>query len=281
MTLSASGSAVGLPFGEMGNSEVGHLNIGAGRVYYQSLPRINHDIATGDFFKNTAFKEAIEHVKKQKSNIHLLGLVSSGNVHASIDHLFALLKLCKENQLEKQVFVHAILDGRDTPYNSAQEFINRLQKEMRTLKTGKLASLIGRFYAMDRDNRWDRTEKAYRTLTEGAGEHRTTDPLFGIEESYNKENYDEEFIPTVITNKKGKPLGTIKEGDAVIFFNFRPDRARQLTESFVIPGFNKFKRSYLRNLFFVTLTEYENNFPHLLTKYFQDKNTEKQFHGEI
>jgi 2,3-bisphosphoglycerate-independent phosphoglycerate mutase len=260
MTLSASGSAVGLPFGEMGNSEVGHLNIGAGRVYYQSLPLINHDISTGIFFKNNVFQKAVEHVKKNNSKLHLMGLASSGNVHASIDHLLALLQLAKDAGLSKEVVVQAILDGRDTPYNSAPTFIDRLQKEMKRLKVGRIGSLMGRYYAMDRDNRWDRIEKAYRALTDGICEEPGDDPLAVIKKSYEKEIYDEEFVPTVI-KKARTPNSTIEENDAVIFFNFRPDRARQLTEAFVIPGFNKFKRTYLKNLFFVTMTEYEKNLP--------------------
>ncbi len=260
MTLSASGSAVGLPFGEMGNSEVGHLNIGAGRVYYQSLPLINHDISTGVFFKNNVFQKAVEHVKKNNSKLHLLGLTSSGNVHASIDHLLALLQFAKDAGLSKEVVVQAILDGRDTPYNSAATFVDRLQKEMKRLKVGRIGSLMGRYYAMDRDNRWDRVEKAYRALADDISETTEEDPLVAIKKSYEKEIYDEEFVPTII--KKARTANSfIQENDAVIFFNFRPDRARQLTEAFVIPGFNKFKRTYLKNLFFATMTEYEKNLP--------------------
>jgi 2,3-bisphosphoglycerate-independent phosphoglycerate mutase len=260
MTLAASGTEVGLSFGEMGNSEVGHLNIGAGRVYYQSLPRINHEISTGDFFNNTALQDAIAHVKKNKSKLHLVGLVSSGNIHASNEHLYALLKLCKDARLSKQVFVHGILDGRDTPYNSGEKFVEALEDEMKKLKVGALATLTGRYYAMDRDNRWDRTEAAYRAIVEGKADRRAATAHKAIQESYDKENYDEEFIPTVV-GKGIAPTTTVEENDAVVFFNFRPDRARQLTEAFVLPAFNKFKRRYLKNLFFVTFTEYEKNLP--------------------
>lgn len=260
MTLFASGTEVGLSFGEMGNSEVGHLNIGAGRVYYQTLPRINQAIASGAFFDNPAFKQAVEQIKKSTTNLHLLGVVSNGNVHASLEHLYALLEFCKKQKLSKEVFVHVILDGRDSLYNSGKFFVAALLKKMKELKVGQIASLLGRYYAMDRDNRWDRCAKAYRAIAEGQAERAGEDPLKLIEESYAAKNYDEEFIPSVITNK-GQPLTTIKANDAVIFFNFRPDRARQLTKALVLPGFDKFERAYLKNLFFVTMSEYEKELP--------------------
>lgn len=260
MTLAAAGNEVGLSFGEMGNSEVGHLNIGAGRIYYQSLPRINHEISVGNFFKNQVFLEAVEHVKKNKSKLHLIGMVSSGNIHSSNQHLYAFLKLCKEYNISKQVFIHGILDGRDTPYNSGEKFFIELDEHIKKIKVGKIASLSGRYYAMDRDNHWDRIEKAYRVMVEGKAERSSAFVIKAIKNSYEKNNYDEEFIPTLIT-ENGSPVGRIASDDAVIFFNFRPDRARQLTEALVLPGFNKFKRRPLKNLFFVTLTEYEKNFP--------------------
>lgn len=260
MTLHASGNEVGLQFGEMGNSEVGHLNIGAGRVYYQSLPRINQEINNGDFFKNQAFLEAVNRAKQRKSKLHLLGLLSPGNVHASTDHLMALLKLCQDNGLTKNVFIHVILDGRDCPYDAGYELVKNLQRELKKMKIGEIASLSGRYYAMDRDNRWDRIEKTYQVVT-GAGTSPTSNsPLDAIKESYAQKVYDEEFVPTIIT-KYHKPIGIIEEQDAVVFFNFRPDRARQLTETFVLPGFNKFKRPYLKELFFVTMTEYDKDLP--------------------
>jgi len=260
MTLYASGNEVGLSFGEMGNSEVGHLNIGAGRVYYQSLPRISKEITDGTFAQNPAFKSAFEHVKKNRSQLHFVGLVSNGNVHSSDEHLYALLQMCKDNGLADNVYVHGILDGRDCVYNSGRFFIERLLEKMKELKTGRLATLSGRYYAMDRDNHWDRCEKAYRAMTEGKAERSSDDPLAAIDESYNAKNFDEEFLPTVIT-KKGQPVAVIGENDAVIFFNYRPDRARELTKAFVLPSFNKFERHHIENLYFVTMTEYEKELP--------------------
>lgn len=259
MTIHASGSEVGLLFGEMGNSEVGHLNIGAGRVYYQSCPRINQAIDSGEFFTNPAFLSAIAKVKTNKSKLHLVGLVSSGNVHSSNAHLYALLELCKKAKCGN-VFIHGILDGRDALYNSGKEFILELQNKMAELKVGKIASLSGRYFAMDRDNRWDRCEKAYRAMAEGKADRYGEDPIQAIDDAYAQKNYDEEFVPTVLT-AKNKPLATIANGDAVIFFNFRPDRARELAQAFVVPSFNKFPKEYLNDLFFVTMTEYEKELP--------------------
>ena len=260
MTVYASGNEVGLLFGEMGNSEVGHLNIGAGRVYYQSCPRINNDISSGEFFKNAAFLKAAEHVKKNKSNLHLIGLVGTGNVHASDSHLYALLDFCAQNKLGSRTFVHGIMDGRDALYNSGKSFVQDLLNKMKQAKAGELASLSGRFFAMDRDNRWDRCEKAYKAMVLGVADRSGDDPMKIIDESYEQKNYDEEFTPTVIT-KKGKPVATIKENDAVIFYNFRPDRARELTKALILPGFNKFEREYIKNLFFVSMTEFEKDLP--------------------
>ncbi|MBU2542463.1 2,3-bisphosphoglycerate-independent phosphoglycerate mutase [Patescibacteria group bacterium] len=259
MTLDASGNEVGLMFGEMGNSEVGHLNIGAGRVYYQTLPRINHDIVDKSFFENKAFLSALEQVKKNKSAMHLIGLVSPGNVHASQEHLYNLLKLCKKEKIKK-VFIHAILDGRDTAFDSGIDFIRMLKKKIKEFGRGEIASVSGRFYAMDRDNRWDRIEKAYNAMALGQSDKYYKDPEDAIEESYKKKVYDEEFVPIVI-GKQGKPTATINNGDAVIFFNFRPDRARELTKTFVLPCFPKFKREYIKNLHFVTMTEHEKELP--------------------
>jgi 2,3-bisphosphoglycerate-independent phosphoglycerate mutase len=263
MTLHASGSEVGLLFGEMGNSEVGHLNIGAGRVYYQSCPRINTAIADGSFFENPALLSAIEKVKQHNSSLHLVGLIGSGNVHASSDHLYALLEFCKKQNLTKNVFIHAVLDGRDALYNSGRDFILELQQKMAELKVGQIASLSGRYYAMDRDNRWDRVEKAYRAIAEGKADRYNQDPIAAIDEAYAQKNYDEEFIPTVITNKD-KPLTTIVGQDAVIVFNFRPDRARELTQAISVPAFNKFSITYLKDLSVVTMTEYAKDLPVLV-----------------
>ncbi|MFZ2190169.1 MAG: 2,3-bisphosphoglycerate-independent phosphoglycerate mutase [Candidatus Magasanikiibacteriota bacterium] len=259
MTLHASGNEVGLMFGQMGNSEVGHLNIGAGRVYYQSLPRITHHVNDGSFFANKAFVRAAEQVKKNDSALHIIGLISPGNVHSSQDHCFALLDFAKRQKI-KNVYIHVILDGRDCIYNSGIDFVKELQKKIKEYHRGEIASISGRFFAMDRDNRWDRTEKAYNAMAMGVAEKYFKDPIDAIEESYKREVYDEEFVPVVI-GKEGKPTATIKNGDACIFFNFRPDRARQLTKAFVLPGFNKFTREYIKDLCFVTMTEYEKELP--------------------
>lgn len=259
MTLFASGSEVGLSFGEMGNSEVGHLNIGAGRVYYQTFPLINQSIQNGSFFENTAFVEAIENAKQNKKALHLLGIVSSGNVHGSQDHLFALLECAKRYKF-KNIFVHAILDGRDALFNSGIDFIRLLESKIKELGVGKIASLSGRFYAMDRDNRWERVQKAYMAMTDGRADVYASDAVTAIQNSYAKKIYDEEFIPTVI-GTPDRPTTKIENGDSVIFFNFRPDRSRQLTQAFVNPGFTKFDRVYLKDLFFVTMAEYEKELP--------------------
>lgn len=259
MTLHASGNEVGLSYGEMGNSEVGHLNIGAGRVYYQTLPRINKHIVDGSFFENKAFLQAAEHVKKNKSALHLMGLLSVGNVHASDEHCFALLKFAKEQKI-KEVYLHLFLDGRDTAYNSGEYFISKLIEQMKKLKVGTIASLSGRYFAMDRDSRWDRIEKAYRAIADGVSDHYASDPIEAIQASYAANVFDEEFEPTVI-GRPGKPTAVVQDGDAVIFFNYRPDRAREMAKAFVLPAFNKFTRTEHHNLFFVTMTEYEKAMP--------------------
>ncbi|MEK7516563.1 MAG: 2,3-bisphosphoglycerate-independent phosphoglycerate mutase [Patescibacteria group bacterium] len=258
MTIMSSSEEVGLSWGEMGNSEVGHLNIGAGRVYYQTLPRIHKSITSGEFLGNPAFLAAANHVRDRKSKLHLLGLLSPGGVHSHRDHLFALLEFCKRQKL-KQVVVHAILDGRDTIFNTGKDFVKGLLERMKKEKVGELATLTGRFYAMDRDNRWDRVEKAYNAMVLGVGEM-ATDPLEAIEASYAKKVYDEEFVPTVIT-RHGKPVATVEDGDAVIFFNFRPDRSRELARAFTVPSFEKFPRTPRNDLAFITMTEYEQDLP--------------------
>jgi 2,3-bisphosphoglycerate-independent phosphoglycerate mutase len=259
MSLYASSVEVGLSSGEMGNSEVGHLNIGAGRVYYQSAPRISSAIADDSFFANSAFVAAADHTKKHRSRLHLVGLVSPGNVHASEEHCYALLEFAKRQKI-KDVFVHVILDGRDTTYNSGIDFVRRLQEKMKEAKRGAIASVSGRFYAMDRDNRWDRIEAAYRAMAEGVAAGYEEDPIQAIEASYANKVYDEEFVPIVI-GREGAPVGRVADGDAVIFFNFRPDRARELTKAFILPGFSKFNRHTIERLFFVTMTEYEKEIP--------------------
>ena len=257
LALVASGEGVGLPWGESGNSEVGHLNLGLGRIIYQDLPRINKAIADGSFYKNKVLLKAIKQVKESGGKLHLIGLVSSGCVHASLEHLQALISLTAENQVKK-FYVHAILDGRDTPFNSGLNFIKETEKSLAGTG-GKIASLSGRFYALDRDNHWDRTAKAYDAMAQGQGE-KGESAQAAVERSYGKKIYDEEFMPTVIT-ANGRPIAKIEDGDAVIFFNYRPDRARQLAKAFVLPGFVKFKREPCLNIFFTTFTEYERNLP--------------------
>ena len=258
MTLRASGEEVGLSWGEMGNSEVGHLAIGAGRVYEQMFPRINHVMEAGEFVNNPAFVQAFDHVKQQGSRLHLVGMVSQGRVHSMDAHCHALLAAAKKAGV-KQVYVQAILDGRDTVYNVGIDFISTLQEKMKELKIGKIASLCGRYDAMDRDNRWERTAKAYNAMVKGEGTQ-AEDPLEVIKASYQKEVYDEEFEPTVIV-EQGVPVGRIQENDAVIFFNFRPDRMRQLCKAFVLPTFDEFPRQKVEGLFPVTMAEYEKGLP--------------------
>ncbi|MFA5135381.1 MAG: 2,3-bisphosphoglycerate-independent phosphoglycerate mutase [Patescibacteria group bacterium] len=260
MAIQASGEAVGLPWGEMGNSEVGHLNLGAGKIIYQNLPRISKSIADGSFYKNEAFISASEHAKKKKSALHLMGIIGVGSVHASVDHLYGLLEFCKKQKL-KEVYLHLILDGRDSPKDSGEAMTKKVQAKIKDAGIGKIASLSGRYYAMDRDNRWDRVEKAYRAIALGEAEAYGTDPIKIIKNSYAKKVYDEEFIPTVI-GSKGKPVATVNNDDAIIFFNFRPDRARQITKAFTLPGFENFSRpEYLKNLFFVSMTQYDKDLP--------------------
>lgn len=258
MTLRASGEEVGLSWGEMGNSEVGHLAIGAGRICYQTLPRINREIATGDFFKKQVLLDAFAHAKKNNSAVHLIGMVSAGRVHSMDSHCHALLELAEKQKFDR-VYIHAILDGRDTVYNAAADFFRVLQEKIKELKVGKIASMSGRFFAMDRDNHWERTEKAYNTMVLGQGET-AEDLMEALKTSYGKEIFDEQFVPTVLL-KNNAPVATIRDNDAVIFFNFRPDRMRQLTKAFVLPDFEKFPRQRLNNLFPVTMTEYEKDLP--------------------
>lgn len=258
MTLRASGEEVGLSWGEMGNSEVGHLAIGAGRVYYQMFPRINRAISDGSFFDNQALLQAFAHVKEHNSRLHLIGMVSGGRVHAMDEHCYALLEFAKRQGV-KDVFVQAILDGRDTVYNAGIDFVTTLQEKMKSLHLGQIASLSGRFFAMDRDRRWDRTKKAYDAMVLGQGNH-ATDSLQALKDSYAKEVFDEEFVPTVMMNEN-EPIGTLQKDDAAIFFNFRPDRMRQLAQAFVLPDFSDFERIPVEGLFAVTMAEYEKGLP--------------------
>ncbi|NBS42079.1 2,3-bisphosphoglycerate-independent phosphoglycerate mutase, partial [bacterium] len=231
---------------------------GAGRVYYQTFPRINRDIASGDFFSNPALLAAAEHAKKNASTLHLIGLVSAGRVHAMDEHCHALLKLAKDNGLER-VAVHAILDGRDTIYNAGIDFITTLEAKMAEIGVGKIASMSGRYFAMDRDNRWDRVEKAYNAMVKGEGT-KATSATDALKASYALEVYDEQFVPTTLMENDA-PVATIKDDDAVIFFNFRPDRARELTRAFVLPDFDKFPRQPVNDLRFVTMAEFEAGLP--------------------
>jgi 2,3-bisphosphoglycerate-independent phosphoglycerate mutase len=257
--LEASGTRVGLPGGVMGNSEVGHLNIGAGRVIRMDVSRVDHDIATGEFFRNEVLLSVMDGVKKRGKALHLMGLVSDGQVHSSQEHLYALIRLAKQRGLE-HVFVHCFLDGRDTPPSSAAHYVAALRKKVEEIGCGQIASLIGRYYAMDRDKRWERTERAYELLVKGKGE-RATDPVAPILSSYERGITDEFIEPTVIVNANGEPVATIQDGDAVIFFNFRPDRARQLTRALAIPGFEEFDVSGRPRIDFVCFTVYDRSFP--------------------
>jgi len=259
MLLRAAGETVGLPWGEMGNSEVGHITIGAGRIHYQLLPRIDNSIEDKSFFENEKFLSAIEHAKKNESTLHLMGILSAGKVHGYNRHCYALLELAKKHGV-KDVAVHVFLDGRDSLYNSGIEFVESLQQKISELRIGRIATISGRYYAMDRDNRWDRTEKAYRAMTEGISAQTFEDPIEALKASYAKEVYDEEFIPVVIT-KQNKPVSMVDDKDAMIFFNYRSDRARQLTKAFVLPTFHKFDRTYIDNLYFVAMAEYEKGLP--------------------
>jgi len=261
MTLVASGDSVGLSWGEMGTSEIGHINIGAGMIFYQSLPRINKTIVDGSFFNNEAFLQAINYAKKHKSKLHLMGLTSNGGVHSHLDHLYALLELCKKHNV-KEVYIHAFLDGRDSIYNAGKTFISELLAKIKEIKIdAKIATMSGRFYAMDRDNHWERTQKAFLAMVSGESEQKFVDPISAIDHSYKNHIYDEEFLPTIITSK-GKPIALIEDKDAIIFFNFRADRARQISDAFILPGFSKFPRpTEFPKLFFASMTRYDKDLP--------------------
>ena len=253
--LEASGTRVGLPAGVMGNSEVGHLNIGAGRVIRMDVSRVDHDISTGELFRNEVLQTAMDGVKKGGKALHLMGLLSDGQVHSSQEHLYALLRFAKERGLER-VFIHCFLDGRDTPPSSGGHYVATLQKKIEEIGCGQIASLIGRYYAMDRDKRWERTERAYQLLIEAKGK-RNSDPLAGVRRAYEQGITDEFVEPIVIINDNGDPVGTIQDGDAVIFFNFRPDRARQLTRALAVPGFAEFDVTGRPQIEFVCFTVYD------------------------
>ena len=261
----ASGLSVGLPDGQMGNSEVGHMNIGAGRIIYQDLTSITKAIEDGDFFKNEALLEAVNNCKKNNSDLHLWGLLSDGGVDSHISHLFGILELCKKEGLNN-VYVHPFLDGRDTPPASGKDYVEELVNKMKEIGVGKVASLSGRYYAMDRDNRWDRVEKAYAAIAYGEGET-ATDPVKAMEDSYAKEITDEFVLPTVIM-ENDKPVATVKANDSVIFFNFRPDRAREITRAFCDDEFDGFERKNGRvPVTFVCFKDYDESISNKLVAF--------------
>ncbi|MCD5325293.1 MULTISPECIES: 2,3-bisphosphoglycerate-independent phosphoglycerate mutase [Pontibacillus] len=255
-TLTAKGEAVGLPEGQMGNSEVGHLNIGAGRVVYQSLTRVNMSIREGDFFDNDRFIEAMEHAKENDKALHLFGLLSDGGIHSHIEHLYALLEMAKNRGVEK-VYVHGFLDGRDVGQKSAKKYIEALQDKMDELGVGEIATLSGRYYSMDRDKRWDRVEKAYRAMVYGEGPT-YQDPIELVDDSYANDIYDEFVLPSVMTDEEGNPRATVQDEDAIIFYNFRPDRAIQISRTFANEDFREFDRGDKapQNTHFVMLTKF-------------------------
>jgi 2,3-bisphosphoglycerate-independent phosphoglycerate mutase len=284
--LAASGEAVGLPAGEDGNTETGHINLGAGRVVYQDLPRINNAISDGTFFQNDAFSTAMNYACQKRKNIHLMGVLTDAGVHASREHLFALLQFFKESACAANVYLHLFTDGRDAPPQSGVRFLEELEEVMKSLKIGEIATIMGRYYAMDRDRRWERTQKAYEALTEVGKSKTAPSARAAFEGSYAAGVTDEFLEPTIILDTKGAPYPRIGEGDAVIFFNYRIDRPRQLTRAFVMPNFEQhtttesfdpyavkyyhkhvveeqattkpFTRSVvLRDIFFVTMTQYE------------------------
>jgi 2,3-bisphosphoglycerate-independent phosphoglycerate mutase len=259
--IHTSGPYVGLPDGQMGNSEVGHLNIGAGRVIHMDITRIDLAMASGELFRNDLLLRAM--ARGRARQLHLLGLVSDGGVHSHLEHLYALLRMAQQSKVER-VFVHCFLDGRDTPPNSGIDFLRQLEQKLREYRTGQIATVTGRYFAMDRDNRWERIERAYRAMVHGETEHKSADPIEAVRRSYERGTTDEFIEPIVVTGEGGAPRGRIRDDDAVIFFNFRADRARQTTRALAEPGFDKFpdaKRP--QNLFFVAMTQYEKTWPWL------------------
>ncbi|SDC62223.1 phosphoglycerate mutase [Pelagirhabdus alkalitolerans] len=254
--LTASGEAVGLPEGQMGNSEVGHLNIGAGRIVYQSLTRVNLSIREGDFFENEKLVQAVDHALNNGKALHVFGLLSDGGVHSHIEHLYAVLQLAKDKGLT-DVYVHGFLDGRDVGQKSAKQYIEAAQAKMKEIGVGEFATISGRYYAMDRDKRWDRVQKAYDAIAYGKGPT-SKDPLAVVDAAYAEDVYDEFVIPTVIVDEDEKPVGTVESEDAIIFHNFRPDRAIQISQTFANNDFSEFNRGEVapKDIFFVCLMKY-------------------------
>lgn len=269
--LEASGPGVGLPPNEDGNSEVGHLNLGSGRIVYQELPRINIQIADGDFFQNSALISACTHARQFQSTLHLIGLIGSGTVHSSLEHLYALLKLANLQHLPAtRVKLHLFTDGRDSPPDFGLKAVREVQKRIDKYGVGEIATISGRYYAMDRNNQWDRTQLAYEAMVLGKGVLAPSEKD-AIEHAYEQGKTDEFIPPTVITNPDGSPKGTIHENDAVIFSNFRADRARQLTKAFVLNDFELFPRGEkIKNLYFATMTQYEKELPVSAVAYSHD-----------
>ncbi len=257
--IHASGLDVGLPEGQMGNSEVGHTNIGAGRIVYQELTRITKAINDGDFFENEALNKACDNCIEHDSDLHVMGLLSDGGVHSHIEHLYAIIELAKRKNV-KNVYVHCFLDGRDVSPTSGVQFAKALVEKIRDIGKGQIATVIGRYYAMDRDNRWERVSKAYDAIVKGVGEY-SESAVTAIEKSYNADVTDEFVVPTVITTD-GKPNGTLKENDSVIFFNFRPDRAREITRTIVDSEFDGFERDFFKT-YYVCMTQYDASMPNV------------------
>ena len=257
--IQASGECVGLPKGVMGNSNVGHLVLGAGRVVRTDVEYINHEIRSGGFAQNLVLNAAMDNAVKHDRALHLMGLVSDGLVHSSQEHAYALLRLAKECEVPR-VYVHCFLDGRDTPPESADKYVAMMQDKCREIGLGEIASVVGRYYAMDRDKRWERTERAYKLLVHGEGE-RATDPVAAIKKSYERDVTDEFVAPVVMMRDDGTPVATIQDGDSVIFFNFRADRARQITSALAVPGFNDFPTANRPHTHFVCFAVYDKTYP--------------------
>lgn len=259
VALQASGISVGLPWGEPGNSEVGHMTMGMGRIIYQSFPRISLSIQNGSFEQNPAIVNAMRDAKDKNGAVHIMGLVGEGGVHSAREHLYALIDVAHKQNV-KELYIHCFMDGRDSSPTSGIRVIQEISEKIKQIGVGTIASMVGRNWAMDRNNNWDRIQKAYDMLTKGTGE-KTTDPATALQTSYDKEITDEFIEPIIVVDDENNPLTTIKNGDSVIFFNFREDRARQLTMAFVLPGFEKFARGEKLDLNFVTMVEYEKDLP--------------------
>ena len=257
--IQASGECVGLPRGVMGNSNVGHLVMGAGRVVRTDIEHINHEIESGTFFHNLALNAAMDNAVKHDRAVHIMGLVSDGLVHSSQEHAYALLKMAQDHEV-RRVYVHCFLDGRDTPPESADKYVAMMQENCAEIGAGEIASLCGRYYAMDRDKRWDRIERAYKMLLNGEGE-RATDPVAAIKQSYERGVTDEFVEPIVMMREDGDPVGTIQDGDSIIFFNFRADRARQITSALAVPGFDEFSTPNRPHTHFVCFAVYDKTYP--------------------